>query len=74
MSAIKLKDFNLDDHIRNGTTTHNLCPSWEAVAEISIMVLENPKASAQAILDAKHQIRHMAKIAAHAVAEQEKKS
>ena len=66
MTIIKLKGFE-------EPTTINLCPTWEAVAEISIMVLENPKASAQAILDAKHQIRHMAKIAAAAVAEQEKK-
>ena len=57
MSAIKLKGFE-------EPTTINLCPTWESVAEISIMVLENPEASAQAILDAKHQIRHMAKIAA----------
>ena len=57
MSAIKLKGFE-------EPTTINLCPTWESVAEISIMVLENPKASQQAILDAKTQIRHMAKIAA----------
>ena len=67
MSAIKLKGFE-------EPTTINLCPTWESVAEISIMVLENPEASQQAILDAKTQIRHMAKIAAAAIAEQEKRS
>tara|TARA_B100000035_G_C20510895_1_gene341097 strand:- start:277 stop:480 length:204 start_codon:yes stop_codon:yes gene_type:complete len=67
MTVIKLKGFE-------EPTTINLCPTWESVAEISIMVLENPEASQQAILDAKTQIRHMAKIAAAAVAEQEKKS
>lgn len=66
MTVIKLKGFE-------EPTTINLCPTWEQTAEISIMVLENPEASQQAILDAKTQIRHMAKIAAAAVAEQEKK-
>ena len=73
-NAIKLKGFNLDDHIGNEVTSINLCPSWEAVAEICIMVLQNPKAKKQSIIDAEHQIRHMAKIAAAAVAEQEKRS
>ena len=67
MSAIKLKGFK-------PVTSVDLCPSWETVAEICMMVLENPKAEMQSLIDAKHQIRHMAKIAAAAVAEQEKKS
>ena len=54
-------------------TTVDLCPSWAQVAEVCIMVLQNPKAKRQAIIDAEDQIRHMAKIAAHAVAEQENK-
>ena len=67
-NAIKLKGF------KEEVTSVNLCPSWGSVAEICIMVLENPKASAQATLYAKEEIRHMAKIAAQAVAEQEKRS
>jgi len=66
MSRIQLKGFE-------PVTTVNLCPSWETVAEIVIMVLQNPKAEQQSIIDAEHQIRHMAKIAAAAVAEQERK-
>ena len=64
-NRIKLKGFK-------PTTSIDLCPSWETVAEIVIMVLQNPKAEQQSIIDAEHQIRHMAKIAAAAVAEQEK--
>ena len=67
-NAIKLKGF------KEEVTSVNLCPSWAQVAEICIRVLQNPKAQQQSIIDAEHQIRHMAKIAAQAVAEQEKKS
>jgi hypothetical protein len=38
------------------------------------MVLQNPSAEAQSIIDAEQQIRHMAKIAAAAVADQEERS
>jgi hypothetical protein len=67
MSRIQLKGFE-------PVTTVNLCPSWETVAEICLMVLQNPSAEAQSIIDAEQQIRHMAKIAAAAVAEQEERS
>ena len=68
MSVIKLKGF------KEEVTSINLCMSWETAAEICIMVLQNPKAEQQSIINAEHQIRHMAKIAAAAVAEQEKTS
>lgn len=66
MSVIKLKGFE-------EVTSRNLQPSWEVSAEVIIGVLKNPKANAEAIIYAEDQVRHLAKIAAAAVAEQEKK-
>jgi len=67
-NAIKLKGF------KEEVNSVNLCPSWETAAEIFMMVLQNPKAPRQTVIDAETEIRRMAKIAAQAVAEQEKRS
>ena len=68
-NRIKLKGFSSERPI----TSVNLVPTWTEVAEICILVLENPKASPQSIYDCKEQIRHMAQVAAAAVREQEEK-
>ena len=68
-NAIKLKGFSAKEE--PPITSINLVPTWTAVAEICILVLENRKASAQATHDAKENIRHMAQVAAAAVEEQE---
>ena len=66
-NKIKLKGF------RDEVSSRSLCPSWEQTAEICIMVLQNPKAQTEATIFAEDTIRQMAKIAAQAAAEQEKK-
>lgn len=70
-NKIKLKGFSSKEE--PPITSINLVPTWTAVAEICILVLENPKASAQSRHDVKEQIRHMAQVAAAAVEEQEAK-
>ena len=70
-NRIKLKGFSSKEEPT--ITSINLVPTWTAVAEICILVFENPKASAQSRIDVKQQIRHMAQVAAAAVEEQEAK-
>ena len=71
-NRIKLKGFSAKEE--PPITSINLVPTWTAVAESCILVLENPKASAQSRHDVKQNIRHMAQVAAAAVAEEEKRS
>lgn len=71
-NKIQLKGFSAKEE--PPITSINLVPTWTAVAEICILVLQNPKASAQSQHDAIKNIRHMAQVAAAAVEEQEKKS
>ena len=71
-NRIKLKGFSSKEE--PPITSINLVPTWTAVAEICILVLQNPKASAQATHDAIENIRHMAQVAAAALAEEEKRS
>ena len=68
-NRIKLKGFSSKEE--PSITSINLVPTWTSVAEICILVLQNPKASAQAEHDAIKNIRHMAQVAAAAVEEQE---